>query len=128
MNQSTKRILSTIAIIIASVVFGVIISADLGLMRKSNAQPAPAQTSQGPVTSVTIPSFADVAARVAPAVVSITTTEIVHSADLRRRGGVDPFAFFFPDPPGNPHGSGRTPKRDEGHDHHNQPRNRSSVS
>src|SRR6476469_4319556 len=69
MTPSTKRILSTIAIAIASVAFGVIISADLGLMRNSHAQPAQIQTSSGPVTTVTIPSFADVAARVMPAVV-----------------------------------------------------------
>src|SRR5258708_2814823 len=119
MNQSTKRILSTIAIIIASVVFGVIISADLGLMRKSNAQSAPIQTSQGAVTSVTIPSFADVAARVAPAVVSITTTEIVHTSDLRKRvAGIDPFEFFFPDPR-NPRGNGRSPPS-EADDEHRQ--------
>ena len=30
MNPSTKRILSTIAIIIASVAFGIVVSADLG--------------------------------------------------------------------------------------------------
>jgi hypothetical protein len=33
-----QRILSTIAIVIASVAFGILISADLGFMRKSNAQ------------------------------------------------------------------------------------------
>ena len=99
MNSRSKRILSTIAIIIASVAFGIMISADLGVMRKSNAQSSPIQTSSGPVTSVTIPSFADIAARVAPAVVSITSTEVVHTSDMRRRGfGIDPFEFFFPDP------------------------------
>ena len=104
MNQSKKRILSTLAIIIASVAFGVLISADLGMMQKSHAQSATAiQTSSGPVTSVTIPSFADVASRVMPAVVSITTTEIVHQSALRQRGGgttIDPFDFFFPNPNG----------------------------
>ena len=40
MNSSTKRILSTLAIIIASVAFGVVLTADLGLMRQSNAQTA----------------------------------------------------------------------------------------
>ncbi|HWW61790.1 MAG TPA: trypsin-like peptidase domain-containing protein, partial [Thermoanaerobaculia bacterium] len=99
MSQTTKRILSTLAIVIASVAFGVLISADLGLMKQSNAQ-TPIQTSSGAVTSVTIPSFADVAARVAPAVVSIQSTEIVKSSDMRKRnfGGMDPFEFFFPDP------------------------------
>ncbi len=106
MTASTKRILSTIAIVIASVAFGVIISADLGLMRNSHAQPAPQiQTSSGPVTSVTIPSFADVAARVMPAVVSIRSTEIVKSSEMRQQhGGFDPFEFFFPNP-------GQTPRR-----------------
>jgi serine protease Do len=105
MSSSTKRILSTIAIIVASVAFGIIISADLGLMRNSHAQTAQIQTTQGPVTSVTIPSFADVAARVMPAVVSIRSTEIVKGSDMRKRGmGFDPFEFFFPDPRSNPNG------------------------
>jgi serine protease Do len=95
MNASMKRILSTIAIVIASVSFGVLVSADLGLMKASNAQTATnMQTSTGTVTSVSIPSFADVANRVMPAVVSIRSTEIV-KGDARRRGTVDPFDFFF---------------------------------
>src|SRR5262249_22717722 len=99
MNSSTKRILSTIAIIIASVAFGIFLSADLGLMKKSTAQSSPIQTSSGPVSSVTIPSFADVAARVMPAVVSITSTEVIKTSDLRRNHPfVDPFEFFFPNP------------------------------
>jgi serine protease Do len=112
MNQSSKRILSTLAIIVASVAFGVLISADLGMMQKSHAQSAAAiQTSTGPVTSVTIPSFADVASRVMPAVVSITTTEIVHQSSLRQQRGmtIDPFDFFFPNPNGqrNPNNNRR---------------------
>ncbi|HSY49590.1 MAG TPA: Do family serine endopeptidase [Thermoanaerobaculia bacterium] len=116
MNPTTKRILSTIAIIIASVAFGVIVSADLGLIRPSNAQTAPIQTTNGaPVASVTIPSFADVAARVMPAVVSITSTEVIKTSDLRKNPfGGDPFEFFFPNPNGqrNPHGN-RTPDEDD---------------
>lgn len=97
MSHSTKRIISTMSIVIASIAFGVLISADLGLMPITRAQNAQIQTPQGPVTSVTIPSFADVAARAMPAVVSIATTEIV-SAPQSRRFGMDPFEFFFPDP------------------------------
>jgi serine protease Do len=102
MNASTKRILSTIAIVIASVAFGILISADLGLMKTSKAQTTTLQSSQGPVPAVTIPSFADVAARVMPTVVSVRSTEIVKMSEQRRRGmgGVDPFEFFFPDPSG----------------------------
>jgi serine protease Do len=114
MNSRTKRILSTMAIVIASVVFGVVITADLGLMRKSNAQSTPIQTSSSnaTVTSVTIPSFADIAARVAPAVVSITSTEVIKaSAGQQNRGfGIDPFDFFFP----NPNGSRRRPNSGNG--------------
>src|SRR5438270_1909799 len=111
MKQSSKRILSTIAIVIASVAFGVLISADLGMMQKSHAQTTSnIQTSTGPVTSVTIPSFADVASRVMPAVVSITTTEIVHQSSMRQHGmTIDPFDFFFPNPNGqrNPNNNRR---------------------
>lgn len=95
MNSKTKRILSTIAIVIASVSFGVLISADLGLMRTSQAQSVSGPAT-GSVQSVTIPSFADVAARVMPAVVSIRSTEIVRMSEQRRR--MDPFEWFFPDP------------------------------
>ncbi|HEV8431893.1 MAG TPA: Do family serine endopeptidase [Thermoanaerobaculia bacterium] len=120
MNQSSKRILSTIAIIIASVAFGVLISADLGMMQKSHAQTSTAvQTPAGPVTSVTIPSFADVASRVMPAVVSITTTEIVHQSSLRQHGmTIDPFDFFFPNPNGqrNPNNNRRQTPDNNGND------------
>jgi len=100
MSSSTKRILSTIAIVIASVAFGILLSADLGLMRTSKAQTStPITITPGSVPAVTLPSFADVAARVMPAVVSIRSTEIVKASDQRRRNfGIDPFEFFFPDP------------------------------
>src|SRR5207302_131573 len=122
MNPTTQRILSTIAIIIASVAFGVVISADLGLMRPSHAQSSAIQTTSSgtPVTTVTIPSFADVAARVMPAVVSITSTEVVKTSDLHKQSpfGGDPFEFFFPSPgQGNgrsPRGN-RTPEEDDEH-------------
>ena len=121
MNHSTKRILSMIAIVVASVAFGVLVSADLGLMKRSSAQSAPIQTAQGPVTSVTIPSFADVAARVMPAVVSITTTEIVSQNNQRRRQfGIDPFDFFFPDP--------RNPRRPRSQDDDDERRQLSGGS
>jgi serine protease Do len=114
MNASTKRILSTIAIVIASVAFGILISADLGLMRTSKAQTTTIQSTEGaPIPAVTIPSFADVAARVMPTVVSVRSTEIVKRSEQRRRGfGVDPFEFFFPDP-SDPRRRGQQPDEDE---------------
>ena len=110
MNSRTKRILSTMAIIVASVAFGIIISADVGLMQKSSAQTATIRTTSGPVTSVTVPSFADIAARVAPAVVSITSTEVVKTSSLQHGFGIDPFQFFFP----NPNGQRQRPTPNEG--------------
>jgi len=117
MSQSTKRVLSTIAIVIASVAFGILISADLGFMRTSKAQTGgTSQSVSGSstgVSAVTIPSFADVAARVMPAVVSIRSTEIVRGSE-RRQFGIDPFEFFFPDPQ-NPNRR-RSPQQQEPED------------
>src|SRR5258706_9264204 len=114
MNPSTKRVLSTLAIIIASVAFGIVLSADLGFMRNSSAQPASSiQTTPGAVTSVAVPSFADLAARVAPAVVSITTTEVVHTTSNRNFGGIDPFEFFFPNPNDQSPNGRRAPRRNQ---------------
>ena len=110
MSQSTKRVLSTIAIVIASVAFGILISADLGLMPKPKAQTVTSQPSGTSVPSVTIPSFADVAARVMPAVVSVESMEIVRGSQ-RRQFGIDPFEFFFPDPQ-NPNRR-RAPQQDD---------------
>jgi serine protease Do len=122
MNASTKRILSTIAIVIASVAFGILVSADLGLMRTSKAQTTSSlQPAGGPVSAVTIPSFADVAARVMPAVVSVRSTEIVRASEQRRRSfGMDPFDFFFPDP--------RDPRRQQGQEDDDEQRQTSGGS
>jgi serine protease Do len=120
MSQSTKRILSTIAIVIASVAFGILISADLGLIQKSKAQSSTAPVNAG-IPSVSIPSFADVAARVMPAVVSIQSTEIVKLSDRRRQGmGIDPFEFFFPDPRNPNRRPGGEDRNDNGDDEQRQ--------
>ena len=123
MNSSTKRMLSTIAIIIASVAFGIVLSADLGVMKSSHAQSSPIQTTAGPVSAVTIPSFADVAARVMPAVVSITSTEVIKTSELRKQHQfVDPFEFFFPSPQQRRPGSGQrqVPGQDDPDDEQKQ--------
>jgi serine protease Do len=90
-----KQTLSIVAIIVASVTAGVIISADLGLTTRSEAQQQAARVDPGTMPAVAVPSFADIAERVMPAVVSITTTEVVRG---RQAQGMNPFDFFFPDP------------------------------
>jgi serine protease Do len=112
MSHGVKRTISIAAIVIASVAAGVILTADLGWMQQSHAQQQQTiPAAGGSVSAVTIPSFADVAARTMPAVVSITTTEVVRESELRRRGqgGIDPFDFFFPDPNRRP----QEPEEDE---------------
>ena len=87
--------------IIASIAFGMVLTADLGWMKTSKAQQQPV-SEQALAQSVPLPSFAPMAARVMPAVVSITTTEVYKESDREKSGGVNPFDFFFPDPRGNP--------------------------
>ena len=71
-------------------------------MKTSKAQQQPV-SEQALAQSVPLPSFAPMAARVMPAVVSITTTEVYKESDREKSGGgVNPFDFFFPDPRGNP--------------------------
>ncbi len=95
MNQTVKRVISVFAIVVASFAAGVILTADLGMTKTSAAQEAK-KAAETPVATVTIPSFADLAERVMPAVVSITSTEIVRTP-ANPHGG-SPFDFFFPDP------------------------------
>ncbi|HVT04293.1 MAG TPA: trypsin-like peptidase domain-containing protein [Thermoanaerobaculia bacterium] len=107
-----KRNLSMLAIAIACVAGGMVLTADLGWTQRSSAQTI--QTAGGPVNAVTIPSFADVAERVMPSVVSITSTEVVKEDAQQPHGGqgVDPFDFFFPDPHKR-----RAPKGDDDDEH-----------
>jgi len=117
MNHPVKRTISVVAIAVASAVGGMVLTADLGLAPESSAQQT-MQTPTGAVASVTIPSFAEVAERVMPSVVSITTTEVVREGARRPPGhggggGVDPFDFFFPDPR-------RQPRPQEGDDERKQ--------
>ena len=95
MSQTAKRAVSVAAIVVASFAAGVIFTADFGFTRPSIAQESSADK-RPPVASVTVPSFADIADRVMPAVVSITSTEVVKDSP-RKFHGNDPFEFFFPD-------------------------------
>jgi serine protease Do len=106
MNQTVKRVISVFAIVVASFAAGVILTADLGMTKPSVAQESK-KDNPAPVTSLTIPSFADLADRVMPAVVAITSTEIVSRPQRNFHGS--PFDFFFPDPRRQP-----SPEDDEG--------------
>ena len=104
MTQTVKRNLSIAAIVVASVAAGMVMTADLGWLPGSSAQQL---TPEGTIPPVALPSFADVADRVMPAIVSIQSTEYVQPGE--RGQGINPFDFFFGDPrrPQDP----RTPRR-----------------
>ena len=100
MHKSTKRALSFSAIAGAAVIFGMVVAGSVNLTPRSEAQKeAPAARTRP--SSVILPSFADIADEVMPAVVSITSTNIVKGSANRRNmmpfggGDGDPFEFFF---------------------------------
>ncbi|MBL8111813.1 MAG: trypsin-like peptidase domain-containing protein, partial [Acidobacteria bacterium] len=107
--QTKTKVISVTGLVVGSVVFGMILASNLDLGRSASAQkqPASAQAAAAapPVTarpqpSLLLPSFADIAEQVMPAVVSVTTTEIVKANDRRRQnpfGTGEGFDFFFPD-------------------------------
>ena len=110
-----KQPVTTIALVAASVIFGMVVAGGLNLTLPGRAESAgdrplhaaaQAQMAAGGSPVATIPaSFADIAERVNPAVVSITSTEIVQPRDRGRRMPYhgDPFEFFFgPGGPGRP--------------------------
>lgn len=88
--QTRTKVLSLTAIVLAAVAFGMILAGSLDFTRAAAADPAvaapasPAATAARP-TPMGLPSFADVAERVMPAVVSIRSTDII-KPDQKRRG------------------------------------------
>ena len=122
--RTKTKVLSLAALLAGSVVFGMILAGSLDLTRLATAQKAspaasapsavPASRPAGGAT-LALPSFADIAEQIEPAIVSVTATDIV-KADKRRRsyhnfgggdGGQDPFEFFF-----GPRGRGNVPGQD----------------
>lgn len=94
MSQNLKRNFLTLAAVFGAMVFGMVIAGGLDLTPKSVS--APDEPDPQPVTSpvaeaAAFPSFADLAEQVSPAVVTIEASTF----ESGRRGGTDPFEFFF---------------------------------
>lgn len=94
MQRHRGRRAMTLGLIFTGTIFGMALSGVATLAPASNAQSGEIK----PAVSVTpaaggLPSFADLAEAVSPAVVSIQVTKI-ERAGTRRRGS-DPFEFFF---------------------------------
>jgi serine protease Do len=102
MSHSTpKRNLATFLLVLGAVVFGMVLAGGLELTVPSSAQSQAAKLSATQMASgnqvISLPSFADLAEAVDPAVVSIQASSISDQPRGRQGQGqgVDPFEFFF---------------------------------
>ncbi|HTS03404.1 MAG TPA: Do family serine endopeptidase, partial [Thermoanaerobaculia bacterium] len=123
--RTKTKVLSLAALLAGSVVFGMILAGSLDLTRLASAQKAapaaaPAASSapaHGPGAVLALPSFADIAEQIAPAIVSVTATDIVKAKQFHHGyhnfggDGQDPFEFFFG--PDNPHKKGSDDDEDQ---------------
>src|SRR5512138_3182865 len=105
--QTRTKVLSLSALLLAAVVFVMILAGSFDFTRAAQADPSGAPAAR--TTSVAarpspagLPSFADIAEKVVPAVVSIRATDIIKPD--KSRGGMERFfgqapfhQFFGPD-------------------------------
>jgi len=86
----------TVAVVFGAMVFGMVIAGGLDLTPASVSAPDEPDPQPvvvpAPTASAAFPSFADLAEQVSPAVVTIEASSFESSG---RRGGGDPFEFFF---------------------------------
>lgn len=116
MKTQRRRQFVTFSLVLAAVAFGMVLAGGLSLTPSGNAAPAPQAAppttavgiSSHPTVVTGLPSFADLAAKVSPAVVS------VRIAKIEKGGGaapyMDPFQFFF-GPQGQQGPQQRQPRR-----------------
>ncbi len=102
MSNLSRRNLATFLLVLGAVVFGMVLAGGLQLTVPSLADQETGNLSATRLASLhgtSLPSFADLAEAVDPAVVSIQAATIEKSPNGRRPGGggggVDPFEFFF---------------------------------
>ena len=101
MSTTQRRQLTTFLLVLGAVVFGMVLAGGLNLTVPGRAADAETSLSatqiagnHSPITS--LPSFADLAQAVDPAVVSIQAATIENRPRGRGQGGgMDPFEFFF---------------------------------
>ncbi len=107
MSTSRSRHVATFSLVVGAVLFGMVLAGGLELTVPGVAQPQTAQLSATQLAATHseitgLPSFADLAEAVDPAIVSIQAATI-ERGNNRNRGGIDPFEFFF-GPRGRPDG------------------------
>ena len=94
--STRKRHLATFLLVLGAVLFGMVLAGGLQLTLPGTADPqvlSATQVAASKPSVAAIPSFADLAQAVDPAVVSIQAATIEKGS--RDRRGVDPFEFFF---------------------------------
>src|ERR1700674_3380193 len=106
MITTRSRQVSTFLLVLGAVIFGMVLAGGLGmtmpgLTQTTDSSLSASRTAEStaPATTHGLPSFADLAEAVDPAIVSIQASTIEKTPHGRgRRGagqGVDPFEFFF---------------------------------
>jgi serine protease Do len=105
MFTTRSRQVSTFLLVLGAVVFGMVLAGGLGMTMPGMTQTADSSLSatraaetNAPAISRGLPSFADLAEAVDPAIVSIQASTIEKAPRSRGRGrlqGIDPFEFFF---------------------------------
>ncbi|MFY9821215.1 MAG: Do family serine endopeptidase [Thermoanaerobaculia bacterium] len=120
MSTSSKRNLATFLLVLGAVVFGMVLAGGLQLTVPGAAEQDTSNLSATKIAShhlSSLPSFADLAEAVDPAVVSIQAATIEKTPAGGRRGGNDPFEFFF-----GPRNRPRQPQQQpDGEDQDQQP-------
>jgi serine protease Do len=104
MSTTRSRHVAAILLVVGAVIFGMVLAGGLGLTAAGRAEPERSNLDASQQAAATapavrgLPSFADLAEAVSPAVVSIQAATIEKAPRANRRrgnGGVDPFEFFF---------------------------------
>ncbi|HKI86096.1 MAG TPA: hypothetical protein VKA53_05060, partial [Thermoanaerobaculia bacterium] len=103
MKTQKRRQFVTFSLVLAAVAFGMVLAGGLSLTPIGNAAPAPQAATATPAAQPSsthgadvsgLPSFADLAAKVSPAVVSVRIAKIEKQGE-GQSPYMDPFRFFF---------------------------------
>ena len=99
MSTTSKRNLATFLLVLGAVVFGMVLAGGLQLTvpgaAQDNMNASMSATRLASQHTTALPSFADLAEAVDPAVVSIQAATIEKAPAGGRGQGMDPFEFFF---------------------------------
>ena len=125
MSTHRNRNLATFLLVLGAVVFGMVLAGGLQMTIPSQAADQDPSLSATRLAAqhatTTLPSFADLAEAVEPAVVSIQAATIEKAPQGRGgRGGVDPFEYFFGPRNRRPQGQPQQPQQQQPDDEDDQ--------